>query len=116
MTQPYRGPIVLTLAGIMLFCAVVAYLLGDLESNARRQEAALVDQELLRDYRLWSIEIHAQLDHQRATITETRSAARRTDPAIGDDARTTRDVEGLSDPQTRLHPSESDRWPMVSGK
>ena len=72
MTRPYRGQMVLTLAGVLLLCAVVAYLIGDLESNARRQEAALVDQEILRDYRIWSTEIHTQLDRQRATITETR--------------------------------------------
>ncbi len=38
----------------------------------RRQEAALLDQEILRDYRAWSTEIHSELAHQRAAITDSR--------------------------------------------
>jgi hypothetical protein len=116
MTQPYRGPLVLTLAGILLFCAVVAYLIGDLESNARRQEASLIDQELLRDHRVWSTAIHVQLDHQRATITETR---RRLDDltrrlgAMHDELET---LKGTRTRQAPLDSSENRRWPVISGK
>jgi flagellar biosynthesis chaperone FliJ len=116
MTQPYRGPLVLTLAGILLFCAVVAYLIGDLESNARRQEAALVDQELLRDYRRWSTEFHAQLDHQRAAISETRKRLDELTRRLGTMNDELAKLKGVRVRQTPLHSSDDDRWPVVSGK
>jgi hypothetical protein len=106
----------LTLAGILLVCAVVAYLIGDLEANARRQEAALIDQELLRDYRFWSTEIHAQLDHQRATIFETR---RRLDDLTRRLGAMHDELEKWKGSGIRQAPHRSpvnERWPVVSGK
>ena len=116
MTRPYRGPMAPTLAGIMLFCAVVAYLIGDLESNARRQEAALVNQELLRDYRIWSTEFHAQLDHQRATITDTRRRLDEMTRRLGAFHDELEKLKGSRIRQTPVRSSELDRWPVVSGK
>jgi hypothetical protein len=116
MTQPIRGPMALTLAGILLVCAVVAYLIGDLESNARRQEAALLDQELLHDYRVWSTEIHAQLDHQRATIFETRRRLDDLTRRLGAMNDELEKLKGSGIRQTPHRAPNSERWPLVSGK
>jgi hypothetical protein len=106
----------LTLAGILLVCAVAAYLIGDLESNARRQEAALLDQELLRDHRLWSIEFRGQLDHQRATILETRRRLDDLTRRLGAMHDEVEKLNGSRPHQAPLRSSENERWPMVSGK
>ena len=64
---------VLTIAAGLLAIAVVAYLMGDLQSNIRQQEAVLFDQEILRDSRAVTIEIRKELAHQRAAINDSRS-------------------------------------------
>jgi len=43
-----RGPLLLILAGILLFLAVVAYLISDGEENLQRKRAALIGREALR--------------------------------------------------------------------
>lgn len=72
MTRAYRGPVALSTAGALLAVAVVAYLLGDLQSNMRRQEEALFDRETRRDSRASAIEIREELASQRAAINQWR--------------------------------------------
>jgi predicted nucleic acid-binding Zn-ribbon protein len=43
-----RGPLLLTLAAILLLLAVVAYLISDVEENLQRKEAVLRGREALR--------------------------------------------------------------------
>lgn len=114
MSQAYRGPMLLTVAGLLLVFAVAAYLIGDLQSNARRHESVLLEQELLRDSRAWSIEVHAELEHQRAAITETR---RRLDDLTRRLATVHADLEKLKNSRIRsapLDPSATTSSSMAS--
>ena len=116
MTKAYRGPMVLTIAGFLLIFAIGAYLIGDLESNSRRQEMFRLDQEMLRDYRVWSLEIHAELQHQRAATADTR---RRLDDLNRRLATMHEELESLKSNRARPTPlgkPDDGNWPMASGK
>jgi hypothetical protein len=115
MTQAYRGPIALTLAGILLVCAVVSCLIGDLESNARRHEAAQLDQEIRRDYRAWSLDIHVQIEQQRASIADTRRRLDDLTRRLGVMHEELEKLKGSQLRQTPLHQSAAGLSPMASG-
>lgn len=48
MSRVERAPLLLALAGILLFLTIVAYLISDVQENLRRQEAAQAALEALR--------------------------------------------------------------------
>jgi hypothetical protein len=116
MKQVDRGPILLTVAAVLLLFAVGADLIGDAKANAQRQEALLRDQELLRDQNAWTIEIRAELDRQRAMILDSR---RRLDHLVNQFRTMHEQFEKwqISRPETARHnQAEGDHWPMASGK
>jgi hypothetical protein len=49
MNKSVRGPFILSIAAVFMLFAIVAYLIGDAESNTRRHEASLRDQTILDD-------------------------------------------------------------------
>jgi hypothetical protein len=107
---------VLTIAAGLLAIAVVAYLMGDLQSNIRQQEAVLFDQEILRDSRAVTIEIRKELAHQRAAINDSRS---RIDELTRRLAAMHDELEKLKRSglrATSLHQTEGDPWPFANGK
>jgi hypothetical protein len=74
MNQSKRGPAVLIVAGIFLLFAIVAYLVGDAESNNERHAAILRETNILRVQNEQSIADRAALHEQT-----TRFAASRTE-------------------------------------
>ena len=83
MTQAYRGPIVLSTAGGLLAVAVVAYLLGDLQSNMWQKEVLF--SRAVRDSRASAIELREELANQRASIDDSRCRLDDFDLTIGSD-------------------------------
>ena len=71
MNRTSRGPILLTLAGVFLLFALIAYLISDAEYNQARHEAALRQQEELRRQNQVSIADRAELHLRQDTIMES---------------------------------------------
>ena len=113
MSQAHRGSIVLTTAGGLLVIAVAAYLMGDFQSNMRRQEEVLFEREMRRNSRASAIELRRELANQRAAIDEAR---RRIDDLTGRLAATHDDLEALKHSRqgsTSLEQAERDQWPAA---
>jgi hypothetical protein len=68
-----RGPLLLILAGIMLFLAVVAYLISDAEENLQRGEAVLYGREALQVQKEQAIEDRKTFEAQSDRMNEERA-------------------------------------------
>lgn len=85
MNRIHRSRVLLTVAGVLSFFALVAYLISDAEYNQTRHEAALRQQELLRHENEQSIAdravLHVQFersiaDRPSCIATRTQSSSR----------------------------------------
>jgi type II secretory pathway component PulM len=66
-----RGPLLLIVAGVLLFLAVVAYVINDAEDKSRRTEAALRDRQVIQAQAQRSIvELKALRDESVRTIRD----------------------------------------------
>ena len=109
MTQAYRGAILLSIAGCLLLLAVVAYLMGDLQSNMSRQRELLRDRKLERDSRAMAAQFRDELATLRAAINDSR---RRLDDLSRRVIATHNDLEELKSSRQRstsLEPWERDQ-------
>ncbi len=73
MNQPVRGPLVLIIASIFLLFAIVAYLVGDAESNNQRHVAILRETDILRGQNERSIADRAALHEQTTRFATSRT-------------------------------------------
>ncbi len=71
MNRTNRGPILLTLAGVLLLFVLVVYLINDAEYNQARHEAALHQRELQRRENERSVADRAELHRRQNMIIES---------------------------------------------
>jgi hypothetical protein len=73
MNQSKRGPAILIVAGMFLLFAIVAYLVGDAESNNERHAAILRETDILRVQNEQSIADRAALHEQTTRFAASRA-------------------------------------------
>jgi hypothetical protein len=113
MNQTNRHSFLLTIAGVLLLFAIVAYLIGEAESNNVRHEAVLRDQAVFRDQNERAIADGVALHAETAKLDLSRINFRRQQDLLFESLRRiealTRDVSALRDKIQRAEPARKEQ-------